>query len=43
MCQITTRVRSFSGGGRVMYVRGLMLLSISVLEDMGYAVMFKDG
>jgi hypothetical protein len=27
----------------VMYVPGLKLLSVSALEDMGYAVMFEDG
>jgi hypothetical protein len=27
----------------VMYVLGLKLLSVSTLEDMGYAVIFEDG
>jgi trimethylamine:corrinoid methyltransferase-like protein len=27
----------------VMYVPGLKLLSVSALEDMGYAIMFEDG
>jgi hypothetical protein len=45
MCQIPARVRVSLEVAGVMYVPGLKVnfLSVSALEDMGYAVMFEDG
>jgi hypothetical protein len=45
MRQIPARVRGSLEVDEVMFVTELKvnLLSVSALEDMGYAVMFKDG
>jgi hypothetical protein len=46
MCEIPTRIRRISGGGRVvLFVQEmkLRLLSVSTLEDEGYGVVFEDG